>query len=101
MIGATLDPQHVVISNHALLRYMERRGTSDRRHAERALRGLLARVAHQCPPIIVRTGHTPSRRFRCGGIDVVVSADCQTVITLYHNADVTGRARQARRRGRR
>lgn len=95
------NPERIIISRHAIERYQQRRSRLSDAEAEAAIRSLLRRVCHQCPPIAFRAGYEHAvRRYRQGGLDFVVTADGQRLLTLYHNSSVTGRARQRRKRAR-
>lgn len=105
-----LDPWHIRLSHHTLDRYMQRRKWSNtdalavRQDAERAIRNMLARVAHKNPPLRLRDGKA-SRLYGVGQFAFVVSADGGTVITCYSTAVTAGgqarkRAHKAVRRAR-
>jgi hypothetical protein len=83
-LGATLDPETVKITRHALERYTERRHGASYVLAEAKIRKLLGRCSTQSPPVQVRP-EGATRRYRCGSFVFIVSADCSTVITMWRN----------------
>lgn len=92
-----IDPWHCHITNHALERYMERRGWPQsyayRTDAEATIRTLLARVAHKNPPVKQHRGRM-FRTYEVGHFRFVVSSDNTTVITCY---PIAGNAQKRRR----
>lgn len=93
---ATLDPDTIAITQHAIERYCERRkGTADREWAAAALRDLVARCQHQSPPVRVMPDGRMSRRYKAGrDMFLIVSPDYQTLITFYPNTSKSGRKRR-------
>lgn len=82
-----IDPWHIPVSHHALERYAERRGWAIQHpqawaDVELALRNVLARCAHQNPPLRVR-GERAGRIYRHGELVFVVSAGNDAVVTCY------------------
>jgi hypothetical protein len=93
-----IDPWHITVTHHAKERYCERRswGTSyvNLCDAEAAIRNLLARCAHQNPPLKLAHGNS-GRLYRTGDFVFVVSGDEKAVITCYGRPQDS----QGRRRG--
>lgn len=84
---ATLDPDSIRITRHAVDRYQRRRrGNGDRTWAEQRLRELVDRCKHQSPPVRVMPDGRAGRRYKVSkDMHLVVSADCSTLITFLNN----------------
>jgi hypothetical protein len=77
------DPWHIQISQHALARYAERRGQGHPTPATvESMRDVLARCAHQNPPLRVQ-GQRTGRTYRHGDLTFIVSANQTCVVTCY------------------
>lgn len=75
----SFDPETIIITRHALERYRQRRGGGG---GEPQLRRLLARCAHQTPPIIHRPPHEPARIYQHARYKFVTTANSDKLITF-------------------
>jgi mRNA-degrading endonuclease RelE of RelBE toxin-antitoxin system len=84
---AYLNPNTMTITHHAKQRYLERRGwkrtPENNAAADQAIRDLLDRVCHKCPPREFRPDGRVCRRYKVGDLRLIVSDDGDTVITIY------------------
>lgn len=82
---ATLDVDCLMVTRHALDRYIEKRGggrNRDMAFADRKLRELLRKAEGKSSPIFLTQGRAV-RRYVTGGFAFITSADNSTLITVY------------------
>lgn len=96
MMYPALDAATIRISRHAVDRYLEHRGwnTFDqiaRLEAEYCIREILGRAAGKQPPLYMRMGAKPTRRWHIGNMAWITNADNDVLITMYPLASTASR----------
>lgn len=84
------EPEEVVLTVHARERFAER--ISAALDPEVGLRALITEALATQGQMVLRAGAL-ARRHRVRDIEVVLSADCRTVITVYRDVEVPRRRR--------
>lgn len=103
----TFDADSIIIPDHALQRWCERRGKIDPDGAEASLRAVLRRCQHKNPPLHVDLEHGARRRYIHGEWVFVLDADGSVVRTVLRKkrggvraVDRNRNCRNRRRHGR-
>jgi hypothetical protein len=82
----TFDPDDVTISWYATQRYQQRRNTSP----EAAHHGIMRLTkASQLPMPPLRMAAEPTRHFNVNGFNLVLTADCRVLPTLYADSGLS------------
>lgn len=101
-----LNPDKIRVTQHALQRYLERRGQRpvprNYEHAEKKLRELLWRAKERADergtePAVLPSdipGRDPVRRLTINGFCILVEADYDSVITFFKKERLSNRATQ-------